>query len=679
MCSRGNVASPCGHWFKMLLVSWNVASWSTAYKMICSQHGSFKEWLSRHKIDILCLQEVKLTTQKLEAESAAVGASIEGYESFWCLVKTQKDKGFNGVATYAPTGCTYRADCRPLGEDELDDEGRCIMTDHGKFIIFNVYVPNASSVDRMRFKMRFLRALQRRMQSERDSNPGKHIILVGDLNIARRPRDCTLLSRRIPLDVLLNKEKARRHLRTKDDHLCSEAQISLQGCWDRVLQALKTRHVKEMVVNKAQGKAIKFMLLVTGPDGTSHKLGGPFETQDDAERAYKFEEGRSIHFADSDGVHDDVVRKPMSMCLGDLLDLLQAVGVNWTQKMVRAVGEIFGESYSAKCTIDWLEFLLQGGTPGGSTDSTKMEMVDTFHELRPLAKDRFTCWNQYTNRRYSNDGCRIDYIIVDRPFFDQYVMVGVPLYGIGSTHKDSMEAARGRSHDKSIHSPEAKSVRLSQGPDNFERAALRAAVAHGLFTAAPFDGSGMADAPATAYECQFYYPHTGMVYTPPQYSDHIGVSLLLDDEALPELQKPAKDRRLRPYDRVTRQCQPHLRQKSIKSFFETATTCKSSSVPMSHTTSKPPLPSSPSPLSSSLLSSSSSLSLSSSSSSSSPSLLPPSSPVSVNSILMNNSKRRKSPVSLNRSSLSKKKKGEDKVQKAQPSGSLLALWGTPQK
>lgn len=29
------------------------------------------------------------------------------------------------------------------------------------------------------------------------------------------------------------------------------------------------------------------------------------------------------------------------------------------------------------------------------------------------------------------------------------------------------------------------------------------------------------------YDAQFALPHTGIVYTPPTYSDHVGVSLLL--------------------------------------------------------------------------------------------------------------------------------------------------------
>ena len=45
---------------------------------------------------------------------------------------------------------------------------------------------------------------------------------------------------------------------------------------------------------------------------------------------------------------------------------------------------------------------------------------------------------------------------------------------------------------------------------------------------APVNGGGMEDACKEVYATQFEaLPHTGMVYTPPKYSDHIGVSCVL--------------------------------------------------------------------------------------------------------------------------------------------------------
>ena len=33
---------------------------------------------------------------------------------------------------------------------ELDSEGRCVMTDHGSFVLFNVYLPNGNQDNKRR-------------------------------------------------------------------------------------------------------------------------------------------------------------------------------------------------------------------------------------------------------------------------------------------------------------------------------------------------------------------------------------------------------------------------------------------------------------------------------------------------------------------------------------------------
>jgi exonuclease III len=45
------------------------------------------------------------------------------------------------VATFARSGLTLAATATAFGDSSLDSEGRCIMTDHGSFVLFNVYVP----------------------------------------------------------------------------------------------------------------------------------------------------------------------------------------------------------------------------------------------------------------------------------------------------------------------------------------------------------------------------------------------------------------------------------------------------------------------------------------------------------------------------------------------------------
>ena len=166
----------------MLILSWNVAGWvkalmcirlSTIFyvsivpyhdeKFIFRQfHGSLESWLNKHGIDIIALQEVKARHEVIRDTPAVVGADIDGWDSFWspCRLKGSAG-GFNGVATFARKGLCLSADCTPLESEDLDIEGRAIVTDHGSFILFNVYVPNDSAGgSRLPYKMRFLRRLR---------------------------------------------------------------------------------------------------------------------------------------------------------------------------------------------------------------------------------------------------------------------------------------------------------------------------------------------------------------------------------------------------------------------------------------------------------------------------------------------------------------------------------------
>jgi hypothetical protein len=53
----------------------------------------------------------------------------------------------------------------------------------------------------------------------------------------------------------------------------------------------------------------------------------------------------------------------------------------------RAIAEQ-GSSYTAPCLVRWTEALTR-----------EDGMVDTFAALYPMHRERFTCWDQYTNRR----------------------------------------------------------------------------------------------------------------------------------------------------------------------------------------------------------------------------------------------------------------------------------------
>ena len=149
----------------MLIISWNVAGLSTTLQRIhrdynsqsaserkdrhneeekLPQNHAFSYFLYRHgSPDILCIQEHKISRSQLSSRSEMLGAStLEGYESFWSCCTDPNQKGFHGVVTYAKVGTVITADVACLGSPDLDAQGRVCMTDHGNFVVFNVYAPS---------------------------------------------------------------------------------------------------------------------------------------------------------------------------------------------------------------------------------------------------------------------------------------------------------------------------------------------------------------------------------------------------------------------------------------------------------------------------------------------------------------------------------------------------------
>ncbi|XP_022841646.1 DNA-(apurinic or apyrimidinic site) lyase 2 isoform X2 [Olea europaea var. sylvestris] len=198
----------------MKIVTYNV----NGLRPRVSQFGSLLKLLDSLDADIICFQETKLSRQELRADLARA----EGYESFFSCTRTS-DKGrtgYSGVATFCRVKSAFSSKevALPLSAEEgftgllenfsgyasrrddsvveglegfsvdellkVDREGRCIITDHGHFVLFNVYGPRAECDDteRIQFKFNFFKILQRRWDCLLCR--GRRVFVVGDLNIA---------------------------------------------------------------------------------------------------------------------------------------------------------------------------------------------------------------------------------------------------------------------------------------------------------------------------------------------------------------------------------------------------------------------------------------------------------------------------------------------------------------
>lgn len=143
-----------------------------------------KFYMENHlRADIVCIQETKLRQD-------ATFFDVDGWDIFR---QDAMQKGYSGVMTLAKKGLTT-ARIR-VDDPVLIREGRAVFTVHGKFVLGNIYAPNAVSStletkkDRLPFKLEFFDRLKMYMQRIIRSGWNGRFMLAGDWNIALTDND----------------------------------------------------------------------------------------------------------------------------------------------------------------------------------------------------------------------------------------------------------------------------------------------------------------------------------------------------------------------------------------------------------------------------------------------------------------------------------------------------------
>eukprot|EP00887_Chlorella_sp_A99_P002530 scaffold6.g2530.t1 len=178
----------------MKLLVWNINALAPTARNAVLKYGSWLGFFQHHGLDIAALQaRSKVIEDKLTKELACV----EGFQSLWAC--SREKKGYSGVVTYASEAwapLSAEADCLGTGDDDIDREGRIVVTDHGAFVLVNVYVPNAGdrpARSRLSYKLRFLEASLRdpalRSKCDALAAAGRELLIVGDFNVPAEPRD----------------------------------------------------------------------------------------------------------------------------------------------------------------------------------------------------------------------------------------------------------------------------------------------------------------------------------------------------------------------------------------------------------------------------------------------------------------------------------------------------------
>jgi exodeoxyribonuclease-3 len=141
------------------------------------------QWLSRHKADVACLQEVKAQEVDLVDRVLAPRGCTAHYH---CADK----RGYSGVALIS----RHAADAVScgFGSREFDPEGRLVRADFGKLSVISVYQPSgSSSPERQAAKFRFMEEFfpyLKKLRAE-SRRTGREVILCGDWNIAHNEID----------------------------------------------------------------------------------------------------------------------------------------------------------------------------------------------------------------------------------------------------------------------------------------------------------------------------------------------------------------------------------------------------------------------------------------------------------------------------------------------------------
>ena len=154
----------------MKLVTWNVNSLKVRLPQVL-------QWLEANPVDVLCIQETKLTDDKFpQAEIEAAG-----YQVAFTGQKT-----YNGVAILSKHPITAIQKNNPQFEDE---QQRIIAATIEGIRVICAYVPNgqAPDSDKFQYKLKWFAALENWVREEMTRHP--KLAILGDYNIAPEDRD----------------------------------------------------------------------------------------------------------------------------------------------------------------------------------------------------------------------------------------------------------------------------------------------------------------------------------------------------------------------------------------------------------------------------------------------------------------------------------------------------------
>lgn len=158
----------------MKIISYNVNGIRAAMKK------GLNDWIGAAQPDVLCLQEIKANEDQILNEIAVL--TELGYNSYW---HSAEKKGYSGVAILSkekPMHVEFGT-----GIDYIDREGRVMRADFPGVSVISVYVPSATNMDRLDFKLQFCYDFLNYIKELKISHP--KLVICGDYNICHQEID----------------------------------------------------------------------------------------------------------------------------------------------------------------------------------------------------------------------------------------------------------------------------------------------------------------------------------------------------------------------------------------------------------------------------------------------------------------------------------------------------------
>ena len=378
------------------ITSWNV----NGLKSLCSTYGSLEKALSHLQSDIICFQETKLASASALRSEICISDNYFSYFAI-CRHSNRHEKAYSGTATFvrkmlpvlrAQEGLTGRSTTKDSDQDRddrivqvlasevnlteeelqlLDSEGRCVITDHGDFVLFNIYAPNAYS----------------------SNSVAATVASAGDTA----------------------------------ENLDSKWEISFEtdvtDITDRFVFKMKFHYLLSFCINKLQAEG-KRVIVVGDLNTTSTRLDHCEPGNHDFNEPFEASPRRTER---SPGTSNDYWKytfesRPQVLWMKNVLSSHPCYIIEDTQE--GRCGNHKNYKYHSNPLLTLFSEYID----------TALNLVDTFRHHWPTRENAFTCWNTLTGARKTNFGTRLDYVLVSRALLDDVVFADIEPLVLGSDH-----------------------------------------------------------------------------------------------------------------------------------------------------------------------------------------------------------------------------------------------------